>query len=157
METKASGGYLERWYDPELVLPEDLTPVSLAAGEVSRIGRALSIVVVAGTIPRRLGGDASDEELALDRKRARRAGHALRQALVGWVKRVPQLQLDDEIRRLGAQLDWESFGTEHRNVLKSRLCLCATFAIREDEKRWGKSAVVNLENEMNWFTYAMRD
>lgn len=152
-----TSGYLERWYDAELALPEGATPATLTAGEVARIGRALSIVVVAGTIPRRLGGDADDDQLALDRKRARRTGHALRQALGGWVKRVPQLQLDDEIRRLGAQLDWESFGTSHRNEIKARLALCATFAIQANEKRWGKSAVVNLENELNWFTYALRD
>jgi hypothetical protein len=73
------------------------------------------------------------------------------------VKKIPQLPLDDEIRVEGAQLDWKEFETAHLNVVQERLRSVATWAIRNQEHRWGRSAVVRLENEINWLTYALRD
>lgn len=150
-------GYLERYYDSGLELPKSVTQESLIQGEVDRISNALAIVVYAATIPRRLGGDADDRMLAADMKRTRRVGHALKQSVQGWVKKVPQLDLTDEVRIAGAQLDWKTFEEAHLAEIQVRMRLVSTWSIRHESHRWGKSAIVHLENELNWFTYALRD
>src|SRR5262245_23021357 len=114
-----ANGYLERLYDPGLRLPRT-DRSRITAEEIERLCHALALVKVAGSIPRRLGFKATDEELALDKKRARRVGHALRQSLDGWT-RDPKVEFDDEvIRREGAQLEWLLFSTEHIVELRAR-------------------------------------
>jgi len=150
-------GYLERYFDTGLELPEVISRDSLVSSEIARITTAATVIYVVGTIPRRLGGEATDDELALDKKRSKRVGWALEQALTGWTRKQPKFQVTEEIQREGAQLDWHEFVPAHLTQLNSELCLVATWAIQNDEARWGRSAVVNLENEIRWLTYAMRD
>lgn len=150
--------FLARYHDAELVLPDDVTREALEKEECSRIGRSLAVCLIAGSIPKRLGGDATDIELALDKKRSRRMAHALSRSLAGWTKKsADYMPLDDAIRSAGAAIDWRKFEAEHVTLVKSRLSLMATYAIRDGQERWGKSAVVRLENELNWVTYALRD
>jgi hypothetical protein len=111
----------------------------------------------AGGIPRRLGADASDDDLSVDRKRARRVSHALRQAIKGWAKKMPDLPQDEELRVEGSQIVWETWCEEYLTDLTQQLRSLVTWAVRNEEERWGRSAVVKLENEINWLTYAMRD
>jgi hypothetical protein len=153
----SSGGFVERYYDPGLALSELETKDSLISREVERIQIALTVVGVVGSIPRRLGGEATDLELAIDKKRARRVEHALRQAFSSWSKRDPKIQVTAAIQKEGIQLEWIEFVPAHLTQIYSELCLVATWSILSDEARWGRSAVVSLENEMRWITYAMRD
>jgi len=122
-----------------------------------RLVSALALVFVAGSISRRLGSEADDEELALDKKRAKRVNHALRQSLGSWIRKLPPIEVDDKTRQEGAQLDWVLFVEAHITQLKSEIRFVASWAIKNDEIKWGKSAVVKLENEIRWLTYAMRD
>lgn len=149
--------FLARFYDPEL----DVSPIEsreeLDRRQIERVSRALSVVIIAGMTPRRLGGDATDEELALDKKRARRAGHALGQSLKQWTKRKQNLPNDDGVRMEGAQINWESWAEAHISELQQQLRCVTTYALRSNEERWGKSAVVRLENELKWLQIALRD
>jgi hypothetical protein len=152
--------FLARYHDPALELPEVARGPDLEAIEVSRISRALAVVLIAGSIPKRLGGDASDEELALDKKRAKRTSYALTKSLRGWVGDVDlssMVQANPAIRSEGATIDWAKFKSAHLTTLQDRLRLFATFAINEGQERWGKSMIVRLENEVNWVSYALRD
>lgn len=149
--------FLSRWYDAGLEIPEGITVEQLAQEERERISIAIATVLYASTIPRRLGGDSADNELASDKKRCRRVGHALRQAYRGWDKKQPSVSTSDEIRQAGAQLVWEEFKQGHLSVLVMRETRAATFAVRTMNERWGRSALTNLENERNWLTYALRD
>lgn len=149
--------FLERFYDPALELPAVSGREELERREVERIGRALAVILIVGSMPRRLGAEATDDELALDRKRARRAGHALGQAMRGWSKKKEALPLDDKIRKAGAQLNWERWETEHVAEIQSELRCLATWAVKNTEQKWGRSVVVRLENEINWISYALRD
>lgn len=151
-----STNFLSRYFDPALTPPKVSSREELEQREVDRLTRALAVVIMAGSIPRRLGGDASDDELAKDKKRARRAGHALSQALKGWSKKY-DLPLDDKIRMEGAQIKWDDWLTVHVTKIQDELRCLATWAVLNNEERWGRSAVVNLENEINWLTYALRD
>jgi hypothetical protein len=150
-------GYLSRYYDPALELPETGAREEWERRQIERLERALSVVIMAGTIPRRLGGDANDDELALDRRRAKRAGHALSQSLKGWTKNKPNLPLNDDVRMAGAQIVWETWRDAHLSDLNLQLRSVTTWAIKHDELDWGKSAVVKLENEINWVGYALRE
>jgi len=156
LPTKPSG-FLELWYDAGLALPKGIDREKLISNEIERITHALIIVTVAGTIPRRLGGEATDEELAVDKKRAKRVGHVLRQSLASWTKTDVELELTDRNKKDGAQLEWALFAVEHCTQVKSELRLVATWALQNEEARWGRSAVVYLENELRWIIYALRD
>lgn len=149
--------FLEQHFDPALKLPVVESREQLEEAERERLRRALAIVLIAGSIPRRLGGDATDEDLAIDRKRARRAAHTLSQSLKAWQKKRVQLPDDRDVRSVGAQLVWETFLEQHCAELKRRIALISTWAIHNGEERWGRSAIVKLTNELNWITYALRD
>lgn len=148
--------YLAQYFDPDLTPPK-ATQAELEADQVKRITRALSVVLYAGGIPRRLGGDASDEELATDRKRARRVAHALKQSIRGWAKKMPDLPTDEELRVEGAQIVWDTWAQAYIADLNLQLRTLVTWSVRQEQERWGRSAIVKLENEINWLTYAMRD
>jgi hypothetical protein len=152
-----TSGFVERYFDPGLRLSNSVSKASLVSGEIERLTSALAVIIVVESIPRRLGGNATDEELALDKKRSRRVIHALNQSLSGWSKKQPKIKLTPETERDGAQLEWEQFYPEHMTQLNSELRIVSTWSIQNDEARWGRSAVVNLENEMRWLRYALRD
>jgi hypothetical protein len=149
--------FLARYFDPALEIPAKLdTTGSIEDRQIERLTIALSVVVLAGTIPRRLGGEATDEDLALDKKRSKRVGHALQQSLRSWKKRSVKLPLTDEIRRAAAQIDWTKWGEAHLTSLSSEQKLVSTWAMRNEQEAWGKRAIVRLDNEVNWITYALR-
>lgn len=148
--------YLGQHYDAALDIEGIGSREELEARQVDRISRELAIIIVTGTIPRRLGTDATAEELALDKKRARRVGHALKQSLSGWTKKY-KLEADEEIRRAGAQLDWTTWLPAATTAVMVNRRLIATYAIRSQQESWGKSAIVKLNNELNWIEHAMRE
>lgn len=149
--------FLARYFDGSLDVTGVGSREELERRQVERISRALAVTIIAGTIPRRLGGDATDEELARDRKRARRASHALTQAYKGWSRKKVSPEVNDAIRTEGATIVWETWLESHMTALQAELRYLSTWAIKSNEERWGNSAVVRLENEINWVSYALRD
>lgn len=153
----ARAGYLGRWYDAALEIPGNLDENRIVHDEIERLTLALSCALFASTLVRRLG-DVSDDELALDKRRSRRAAHALRQSLRGWAgNQTPALVMTEEIRRQGAQVDWPAYITNHSTAVNGRACLAATWAIRTNHERWGKTAIVRYTNELSWVSYALRE
>jgi hypothetical protein len=149
-------GYLENWYDSGIALPSYLDRKIITDHEIERLTRVFSIVRITGSIVGRLGPDAGAEELALDKRRSRRVSHALEQSLRGWQVRKPKVQMTEEIRLTAIHLNWEAFGPAHLTSIEGRLRLVATWAMRTDDTRWGRTAVVKLENEYKWCEYALR-
>lgn len=155
-----SGSYLGRYFDSGLEIPGDATVATIRDEELARVGRTLAVVILASTLPRRLGGDAGDTELALDKRRARRVVHVLQNVWLSWAGKKAGIRLpvtDSEINREAAQLDWERFRDVHIAGVNSRARYAATWAILHDKERWGRSAIVMYENEIKWVTYALRD
>jgi hypothetical protein len=150
--------YLERYYDSGMSLPRYENREAIERAEEQRIARTLAVVVVAGSMPRRIGA-ASDEELRADKQTARRLSHALQQSLRGWSSRpiFEIVTLDDKVRRDGATVEWDHLVESHLSIVKSRQRVVATWAIRKKENRWGRSAIVRLENELKWVSYAGRE
>jgi len=145
-----TNGYLERHYKEGIQLPIVNGWEEMEEREVMRIRRALSVTILAGTLPNRTGDPVTDK------RKARRVSHALRNALKGWTKISNQLPLDDAVRREALRVEWSAWCSKHISVVETEIAIIATWAIQNDLKRWGRSAVVNLENEYNWVTYAIR-
>jgi len=156
-EANVRSDFLAQYWDSGLKLPKDHGIPELEDQQRGRLLSALALVFVAGSISRRVGSEADDEELALDKKRAKRVRHALRQSLGGWVRKMPPVEVDDKTRREGAQLDWPLFVEAHLAQLTTEMRVVATWAIKNNEIKWGKSALVKLQNEQRWLNYAMRD
>ena len=146
--------FLDAYQDPALETDLTIGPDDITASEVARLQRMLATVVVTGSIPRRLS-DATREELALDKKRARRVAHVLRQCLVAWggEERAP----DAGERIAGAQLDWQQWSEVQGANVSARIRHVATWAKRTGHLRFGKTAVVRLTQEVDWMSYALRD
>lgn len=148
--------WIAAWLDPALEIPSGLSVEKVVEAEMRRIERAISIILYASTIPRRLGGDATREELAEDKRRCRRVAHALLQSYRGWSKDELKPLDTESVRQTGAQLLWESFAAEHLVEMQTRARLAVTWAVSSGETRWAKKAATNFTNEQRWFTYAMR-
>ena len=103
-----------------------------------------------GLIPFFTAGDPSPEAVVP-------VMHALVQSYKGWQTREPKRLESEEIRIAGANLQWEAFGPAHHTSVLARMRLVATYAIKADDHKWGRSAVTRLENEIRWVSYALRD
>jgi hypothetical protein len=54
-------------------------------------------------------------------------------------------------------LNWETFKPAHLVTIQNRMTYVATYSIRMEDTKWGRSAVMRLENEYKWVDYALRD
>lgn len=106
---------------------------------------------------RRLGGDASSDELAIDKKRAKRLAHCFRTSLKAWgAQEAASGVLEKEIRQRAATVHWEDLVAARRQHLLSRFPLYATMAIDAGQEAWGYHMITLLKNELRWLDYAMR-
>jgi hypothetical protein len=146
-------------YDPALEVSLTHTPELLTDSEQRRLNYELSLATAVGSFSRRLGQDASQEELALDKLRARRVKHALEQSLKAWGGTPAVDPEDAEIRRAAAVVNWTKWHEDHNTWLTNRTRYIVTWSQKTERthENWTKSAVVRLENERRWLAYAMRD
>ena len=153
--------FLAEWYDPGLETDPAETVESVTTAEISRLARQASIVSIAMGMPRRLGGDASSEDLSLDKRRAKRISHVLMQCLDAWQGETDKpgpLPLDDGIRMEAASIDWSEWCKSQQVWLRNRIRYIVTWGrATGTEERLIKSMVTKLKNELGWLTYALRD
>ena len=153
--------FLAEWYDPGLETNPKDTVASITEDEVARLARQAAVAGLALGIPRRLGGDASDEELSLDKRRAKRVIHILMQCLQAWKGNgAPEgpLPMDDGVRMDAASLVWADWYEAQQIWLRNRCRYVATWGRAHDvDEKQVKKMVTRLKNEMGWLTYAMRD
>lgn len=147
-------GLLESYWDPGLTVDVSESLEDITKQEVKRLQSTCAVVLVTSQIPKRLS-DASREELALDKKRARRILHSARQSLRAWGGKEREATKDEKVA--GAQMAWESWAEEYDAWLQARLRYVATWAKASGNLRFGKSAVVRLSQELEWLRYALRD
>lgn len=108
-------------------------------------------------MPRRLGSDATSDELASDKKTGKRLAHCFRQSLKAWGgQEAANGVLEDQIRRRAATLRWRDLADARRQYLMSRFAPYATLAIDEEQRAWGEHILTLLRNELGWIEYAMR-
>lgn len=152
--------FLAEYHDPGLDVGKESTD-KIEEQERERLARQLAIVTAAGEIPRRIGGDADAEELALDKRRAKRVAHVLRQSLAAWGatrKQQANLPEDEDVHKEAAQMDWAKWSQEHETWIGNRMRYIVTLCYKTNgDERWTKSATVRLRNESQWLRYALRD
>lgn len=148
------GSYLAQWYDPGQKLREGDNPETITREERERLTKLLEVCRMAQRIPRRVGNDATSDELALDRKTAKRIAHVAEQCLSAW---GGPLALVGDVNREAAQVKWRRWWDDHQVWLTNRTKYVATWGEFHGETRWAKSAVVRLANERRWLEYALRE
>jgi hypothetical protein len=150
--------YLDRYFDPELQVDTNVRIEAITRLEAERLHGLITMVVYAGSISRRLGADATREELARDKRVARRIEHALRQSLRGWDREVivnvgPPTA---EQRSQAAVMDWKQWVDEHCLWLDNHCAYLATYAKKSSQELWGRAAIARLQRESEWLRYALR-
>jgi hypothetical protein len=152
--------FLEQWFDAALAVDTALTGESFTQEEIERIQTAACRILVAIEIPRRLGGDATNDELALDKRRCRRALHVLRSGLLSWSEKdddkVKWRPLTDEDKAEGASLLWDKWWEEQQGYLLERRAYIATWGLKKPDTAYAKPAVTRITTELNHMSYAMR-
>jgi hypothetical protein len=148
--------FLAQWVDLAQKVSADDTVASIAKAERERIAKLMAIAIAAESIPRRLGGGASSEELMLDKKRCKRIAHVASQLLGAWEGK-PNIGVG-EISKEAAIVDWKRWWEEHHVWLLNRQRYIATWCHKTGaDEKWCKSAIVKLTNELRWLEYALRD
>ena len=149
---------LHDFYDPQLEVDITRKPAELEQEEIARIQNSAVLIMFTMSVPRRLGEDASEGDLANDKRRCKRILHVLRAAMKQWAKveepkwRKPTA--GDE--KAGVSLDWDTWYAEQDTYLQNRRIYIATYGLARGEKSWANSAVSRLTNEISWLKYAMR-
>lgn len=139
-------------YDPEVDIATGETKATITKAEVDRLNRLLSIAATAQELPRRLGADASDEELAADVTRCKRVGHVASQLLAAWGGKKTPVNVKQE----AATVLWGIWWADHNIWLRNRKVYIASWAMSGGDERWAKTAIVRLTNEERWLEYALR-
>src|SRR6516164_156402 len=140
--------YLDAYLDPALDIPKGETPKKITVQEVKRLNHLLAVATAAQKIQRRLGADASDEEIARDKVQSRRIAHVARQCIAAWDD-VPKKRLE-KCESEAAQIVWANWAAEHQTRLLNRMRYIATWQYKySTEELWAKSAVVRLNNELS--------
>lgn len=147
--------YLAQWYDPGVKLKEGDTIERIQREERERLTRLLEVCRAAQKMPRRVGPDANSDELAADRKTAKRIAHVAEQCLIAWGGPVQLTGAD--VSREAAQVKWRRWWEEHNTWLNNRTTYVATWGEKRGETRWAKGCVVKFNNEARWLEYALRE
>lgn len=149
--------YLDTYVDLALPIPAEERAITITEDEVERLTKLLAVARLAQSIPRRLGAEASAEQLAEDSRRGKRIAHVASQLLTSWGG-DPGVSPGD-VGREAATVNWDRWWEEHQVWLVNRQRYLATWCHKSSQNgdlRWCKSAMVRLENEIKWLAYAMR-
>jgi hypothetical protein len=147
--------FLNQYIDPALPVGEEQA-AALHEAEVERINRLYNIMLMVQAMPRRLGQEASDEDLLLDKKRAKRVAHVCLQLLKAW---GAEAQPVAELGREAAVWNWATWWDEHRIWLVNRERYLATWCYKagaNGDLKWCRSAVTRLLKEQEWLAHAVR-
>ena len=147
--------FLQQFIDPSLRVSGSDTKKTLTTKEVERLQELNAIAMLSTTIPRRLGGDATDEELANDKKTGRRVAHIAEQCLRAWGAKPKPVTRN--VTRAAAQVKWTPWMEQHKVYIEGRMFYVATWAYKGGDETWAKAALTRLTNEQRWLEYALRD
>lgn len=149
--------FTAQYYDAGLEISEGLTTRNLTRQEQERVTFNLAVAVAAQNIPRRVGAEATGEELAQDKRKAKRVSYALTQCLKAWGGPVRLAGREDEINREAAQLVWDKWWADLQVELNNKMRLIVTWQMKTNgDPVWMRRAVVRLQNEQRWVQYALR-
>lgn len=145
--------FLERWNDAGLEVDMGWDPSAYALTQRERISNLALMASHAAEVPRRLGQDATPEELRVDKLISRRVYTRAMSSLINWgTQEVDQGQSAaelEELHRAGAQVIWSKWWEEYRAQMEQELRLVATTALKTGHLKAGNSFCNRLLNELN--------
>lgn len=149
--------YITDHLDLKLTVSPNDSADKFRAAEIERLQQLAAVMRAAAMHPRRLGGDAMPEELALDKKRSKRVLHVVEKSLALWGGEPAAW---DQARQVAATLKWEDWWSEHERRIQSRQRYIATWCHRYGDQngdiKWCNSALSKLSSELQWIAYALR-
>lgn len=149
--------FIAEYLDTALHIKEGETKTMHERVERERLTAAIAIARAAQDIPRRLGEDATETELAADKRTAKRIAYALDQCLKAWGGPVMLTMKKEEIQRQGAQVDWNVWWADQQAYINQRMRYVVTWQHKHaGDLRWTKSSVVRFRNELRWVQHALR-
>lgn len=149
--------YIAGHLDLKLTVRATDSAAAIQTQEIERLQQLVAVMTAAATHPRRLGGDATAEELALDKKRAKRVLYIAEKCLSMWGGEPAPF---DEATRIAATLRWEDWWSEHERRIQQRQRYIATWCHRYGDQngdiKWTNQALTRLTSELKWLVYALR-
>lgn len=139
------------------------SPDAVDESEIKRLIAASMMALAASRTPRRLGGEATREELSLDKTVSRIVGNAylgllhLYGAGTGdWQKLRENATRNEEARSAGAQVQWQPWLDDQIIWLEQAIRRVAACALKTNNIEWGNKAVYRLERERDLLARARR-
>jgi len=146
------GRFLEQFNDPGLEIDLGWDPEKYAEQTKERLVAQAAMALHAHAVPRRLGGDATRDELAADKKISRQVQQRTETALKNWGGQPADVtefaQTDEERHRKGAQVDWPTWYLQYKATMQRELRIVATSALRTGHLKVGNQYVNRLFNEL---------
>lgn len=128
------------------------TATGQAEEEMDRLAYGINVAASAVAVPRRLGPDATPEELAADKKLAKGILHRLRELLRLWqdlaTVDAAEAEPDEDAAAEGARVDWEEWSEDWTADLIQRRGEVAASTV-EDEPELGNRLCHLYDRELH--------
>jgi hypothetical protein len=156
--------FLDEYYDETFELSaerlRDWSPNGEASQRCLWLARNAKITSLAEQIPRRLGGDATPQELSADKKNMRRSSYMLRTQSEIWLGVIPEPvrpkinwdEYTDSMRISAAQMifhNWISGAIVDTQILRKEI---TTRSVQTGNRKWANRVVNLLTKEIDGFT-----
>lgn len=151
--------YSEEFFDEEARFPEHWQGRDIIAIEqFYRLSATVQAAEMSLNMSRRLGGDATREELAADKRSARRVAHYCRQFAGAWLTEVPDTaippvpknhRMHKSIRKLASVVEWDAFADALESELLDQCRLIVSWAYENDDKKFANRAASRLLKEID--------
>jgi hypothetical protein len=135
---------LQPWFDPGLTVAE-LNPDEIALAERERLLVWAVTAQAASTMKRRLGPDATREEIATDKKISRKIAFFTLNLAHRWGESAHEIPRN--INAIAAQVNWEWWLEDKIATSNERKQWIATWAIRFGYKKDGRIFLSRLKEE----------
>jgi hypothetical protein len=146
--------FLDQFLDGALPTPGEWTPQQETEAATERLQREMTIVHCAMMMKRRLGGDASPQELSADKKIAKMVFNRLLTIYETWggdkegaLDAV--LAPGEEEKAEGAQINWNEFWEAKKGFLKAQVRTMAGNAVANNDRKNGNRFANRYTNEYN--------
>ena len=141
---------LSRWFDPGLP-PSSLPKLAAAipGPHARRLSELAYCALLASTIPRRLGGEASSAKLREDKRICRAVAHSSQTLSSLWQPDYPIgiISNNRDNAVFAAQIQWIKWWSEQQQFLNAARSSMATWAIRSEHEAEGNRFVSLLTRE----------
>jgi hypothetical protein len=157
-------GWLEGHCDPGMDLGEAATawdPEAYAQKVTEEVIAEAAKLYVASVMPRRLGGQATRNELAADKRLARRLGWVMNQAVLAWggsgyLDKIRVESQSEEARVSGAQVDLQTWHEERSAKVRRERQFVASVCLHHGLRQLGNRFVQRYTSELGQIRWALR-